>query len=176
VADATITRVRAVDITIRPYADDDWEAIARVHDAARLDELRGSAGTEAFLTLAQTAEGEGLFDGRLWVAAVDGAVAGFVALDEDEVTWLYVDPHRYRQGIGRALLRHAIAAAGPRVEVTVLDGNPAALALYRSEGFAVTQTRTGPLAGNEAFTVTGHIMHRAASTDPRDGSPVTAAR
>jgi hypothetical protein len=63
-------------------------------------------------------------------------------------------------------LRHALAAAGPRVEVTVLDGNPAALALYLSEGFTVTETRTGPLVGNEAFTATGHIMHRDANGHP----------
>lgn len=154
-------------VEIRPYADADWDAIARIHDAARLDELRHSVGVEAFLTLAQTAEGEGLFDGELWVAEADGDVAGFVALDDDEVTWLYVDPQRYRQGVGRALLRHAIAAAGPRVEVTVLDGNPAALGLYLSEGFTVTETRTGPLVGNETFTATGHIMHRV-TAPPRD--------
>ncbi|WFE39864.1 GNAT family N-acetyltransferase [Micromonospora sp. WMMD998] len=151
------------DIAIRPYAEDDWPAIARIHDAARLDELRGSAGVDAFRTLAQTADAEGLFDGHVWVAETAGRVAGFVALADDEVTWLYVDPQRYRQGIGRALLRHALSAAGPRVEVTVLDGNPAALALYESEGFTLTQTRTGRLAGNEAFPATGHIMHRTAT-------------
>lgn len=145
-------------LTIRPYDDGDWPALARIHDAARLDELRHSAGVDAFLTLAQTAQNEGLFDGSLWVAETDGEVAGFVALDDDEVTWLYVDPARYRQGIGRALLRHAVAAAGERVEVTVLEGNPAALALYRGEGFVVVQTRTGALVGNERFTATGHIM------------------
>lgn len=155
------------EIEIRPYTNDDWDAIARIHDAARRDELRGSAGVEAFLTLAQTAEREGLFDGHLWVAEAGGSVAGFVALDDDEVTWLYVDPQRYRQGIGRALLGHAVAAAGPRVEVTVLDGNPAAEALYASEGFTVTQTRTGPLVGNETFTATGHIMH----LDKSDAAP-----
>ena len=154
--------MRSVKVKIRPYAEGDWEAVSSIHDAARLDELRGSVGVEAFLTLAQTAEGEGLFDGQLWVAEVDGVVAGFVALDDDEVTWLYVDPRRYRQGVGRALLRHALAAAGTRVQVTVLDGNPAALGLYLSEGFGITETRTGSLAGNETFTATGHIMHRDA--------------
>ena len=143
---------------IRAYRNDDWAAIARIHDAARLDELRGSAGVEAFLTLAETAEGEGLFDGAVWVAEEPSGIAGFVALHDDEVTWLYVDPARYRRGIGRALLRHAVAAAGRRVEVTVLDGNPGALALYRSEGFVVVETRTGALVGNEAFAATGHIM------------------
>ncbi len=145
---------------IRPYTERDWDAIARIHDAARLDELRDSVGTEAFVTLAQTAEGEGLFDGLLWVAETRGTVTGFVALDGDEVTWLYVDPAHYRRGIGRALLRHAIAHAGDRAEVTVLEGNPNALALYRSEGFVVLETRTGPLVGNERFTATGHIMER----------------
>ncbi|AGZ41127.1 GNAT family N-acetyltransferase [Actinoplanes friuliensis] len=150
----------STNVTIRSYAEGDWAAIAAIHDAARLDELRDSVGVEAFLTLAQTAEGEGLFDGQLWVADVGGSVAGFVAVEDDEVTWLYVDPQRYRQGVGRALLRHALAAAGPRVEVTVLDGNTAALGLYLSEGFTITETRTGSLVGNEAFTATGHIMHR----------------
>jgi ribosomal protein S18 acetylase RimI-like enzyme len=149
-------------VLIREYHQGDWDEIARIHDAARLDELRDSAGVEAFLTLAQTAEGEGLFDGVVWVAETDGRVTGFVALDGDEVTWLYIDPAHYRQGIGRALLRHAVARAGDRAEVTVLDGNPAALALYRSEGFVVRETRTGPLVGNERFTVTGHIMERRA--------------
>lgn len=149
-------------VEIRPYSEGDWEAIAGIHDAARLDELRGSTGVEAFRTLAQTAGSEGLFDGWLWVAEIDGVVAGFVALDDSEVTWLYVDPRRYRQGVGRALLRHALAAAGPRVEVTVLDGNPAALGLYLGEGFRITETRTGSLVGNEAFAATGHIMHREA--------------
>jgi ribosomal protein S18 acetylase RimI-like enzyme len=149
-------------VKIRAYETTDWDAIARIHDAARLDELRGSAGPEAFLTLAQTAEGEGLFDGLLWVAEIDATVTGFVALDGDEITWLYVDPAQYRRGIGRALLRHALAHTGDRAEVTVLDGNPSALALYRSEGFTVLETRTGPMVGNERFTVTGHIMERRA--------------
>lgn len=146
---------------IRPYEDRDWPAIARIHDAARLDELRDSVGVAAFLTLAETYEGEGLFADQVRVAELDGTVAGFIAYDDTEVTWLYVDPARYRQGVGRALLRHALAGAG-RMEVTVLAGNPAALALYLAEGFTITETRTGPLVGNEAFTATGHIMHRLA--------------
>ena len=145
---------------IRAYRETDWKAISHVHDAARLDELRESVGIDAFLSLAQTAEGEGLFDGLLWVAETEGTVTGFVALDGDEITWLYVDPAHYRRGVGRALLRHAVAHAGDRAEVTVLDGNPAALALYLGEGFEILETRTGPLVGNERFTATGHIMER----------------
>ncbi|MEU9709332.1 MULTISPECIES: GNAT family N-acetyltransferase [unclassified Streptomyces] len=153
------------EVTVRPYRPEDWDAIARIHDIARLDELRGSVGVEAFLTLAETYEEEGLFDGGLWVAEADdgtGAgprVAGFAAFADAELTWLYVDPARYRQGIGRILLRHVLTAdASARIECTVLAGNDSARALYESEGFVVVETKTGKLAGNERFAATGHVM------------------
>lgn len=146
---------------IRDYEPADWAAVARAHDAARLQELVASVGVEAFLSLADTAEEEGLFDDQLWVASLDGEVVGFVAFADAEVTWLYVHPERQGRGVGRALLRHALAHArshgAGRVETTVLDGNRAR-ALYESEGFTLVETRTGPLVGNEAFTATGHIL------------------
>jgi ribosomal protein S18 acetylase RimI-like enzyme len=147
-------------VAIRPYEDRDWAAIARIHDAARLDELRASVGVEAFRTLDDTYEGEGLFDGGVWVGECVGeGVVGFVAVAAGELTWLYVDPAWYRRGVGRQLLRHALAADGSEsVECTVLEGNAGALALYASEGFVVSETKSGRLAGNEAFAATGHIM------------------
>ena len=143
---------------IRDYAPDDWTRISEIHDAARLDELAASVGVEAFLTLEQTYEGEGLFDGDVWVAELDGVVAGFLAFSDDEVTWMYVDPSRYRRGVGRALLQHCLERAGDEVELTVLAGNDGAQALYEGAGFVVTATTTGKLAGNEAFAATGHTM------------------
>lgn len=147
---------------IRDYRADDWSAVAWVHDAARLQELAASVGVEAFLSLADTAEDEGLFDDKVWVASVAGQVVGFVAYADAEVTWLYVHPDHQGHGVGRALLRHALdharATGADRVETTVLDGNRAR-ALYERQGFTLTETRTGPLVGNEAFTATGHILH-----------------
>jgi len=152
-------------VTVRPYRSEDWDAIARIHDTARLGELRSSVGVEAFLTLAETHEEEGLFDGELWVAEVaDGAgpepvVAGFAAYADAELTWLYVDPARQRQGIGRVLLGHVLEADdSARIELTVLAGNDNARALYESAGFVVIETKTGKLAGNERFAATGHVM------------------
>jgi GNAT superfamily N-acetyltransferase len=147
-----------MSITVRAYRQSDWDALARIHDAARLDELRQSVGVEAFLDLATTYESEGLFDGDVWVAELDGEVAGFIAYSDDEVTWTYVDPDAYRRGVGRALLRHVLDRATAPVELTVLDGNVAARALYESEGFVHQETRTGGLVGNESFTATGHIL------------------
>lgn len=143
---------------IREYLDEDWDAIAAIHDTARLDELRLTIGEDAFLTLEETADAEGLFDDELWVAVEEGRPLGFVAFDPEEITWLYVDPARARTGIGRALLRHALSRCSRPVEVSVLEGNDPAISLYESEGFEITGTKTGSLAGNDSFTATGHTM------------------
>jgi ribosomal protein S18 acetylase RimI-like enzyme len=152
-------------ITIRPYEDRDWHDIARIHDAARLDELRGAGLLEAYLDLAATYENEGLFDDEVWVAEMDGRVAGFIAGSAGEITWAYVDPSLYRQGIGRALVEHMLSRATGAVELEVLEGN-AARGFYEALGFTVESTKTGKLAGNEGFTATGHTMvwRRAAAS------------
>ncbi len=147
-------------VTIRPYQAADWARLCEIHDAARLDELGQTVGKDAFLTLEQTAENEGLFDNQLFVADVDQRVQGFVAYSEEELAWLYVDPPFYRRGVGRALLQHAVAQAGPDMMIEVLEGNAPALGLYHSEGFRVTERIEGKLAGNESHAAVGFVLKR----------------
>ncbi|MGA5468002.1 GNAT family N-acetyltransferase [Streptomyces arboris] len=83
----------------------------------------------------------------------------FLTLAEAELTWLYVEPARHRQGIGRVLLCHVLEAGdSARIECTVPAGNDNARALYVSGGFVVVETKAGKLAGNERFAATGHVM------------------
>lgn len=151
---------RESQMEIREYRPEDWPRLCEIHDAARLDELRHSVGEAAFLTLEQTAENEGLFEANLVVADLSGRVEGFVAFSHDELTWLYVDPSVYRCGIGRALLRYAIAHAGDRMSAEVLEGNDPALQLYLSEGFSIIQKVNGRLCGNDAFAASGYVLER----------------
>jgi ribosomal protein S18 acetylase RimI-like enzyme len=146
-----------VTIAIRPYEPRDWTAICRIHDAARVEELSGSVGMDAFLTLEQTYENEDLFGNPVWVAELDGEVAGFVAASDSEITWAYVDPALFRRGVGRALVQHVLARATGPVELEVLEGN-GARAFYEALGFVHEATTTGKLAGNERFTATGHTL------------------
>ena len=153
-----------VTCVIRKYRPEDWAAVVEAHDAARLQELAATVGVEAFRSLTATAKGEGLFDGEVWVGVVDDAVVGFVAYAHDEVTWMYVHPDAQGSGVGRALLRHALAHADDFgaegvVRVTVLAGNRAR-AFYEREGFRLVETRSGRLAGNGAFRATGHVLER----------------
>lgn len=145
-------------MTIRPYAPADWTRLCEIHDAARRDELAASGLLAAYLTLEQTAHREGLFDGEVYVYEREGRVLGFAAVNDSELTWLYVDPAQYRQGIGRALLRRAVEARAGRLSTEVLVGNEGALALYRSEGFRVIERVDGKLAGNEGFPASGYML------------------
>jgi ribosomal protein S18 acetylase RimI-like enzyme len=147
-------------MNLRPYLPSDWKRLCVIHDAARLHELQASGLADAFLNLEQTAENEGLFEGQVIVAEVQGRVRGFAAYKEGELTWLYVDPEMYRQGIGRQLLRHAIQASGDAMSTEVLVGNESALALYLSEGFEIQRRVDGKLAGNESFPASGYVLRR----------------
>lgn len=143
---------------VRPYHPTDWPRLCEIHDASRIHELQASGLADAFLTLQDTAEEEGLFDAQILVCEDGGAVQGFAAFTEDELTWLYVDPACYRQGIGRRLVRAAVAQSPQPLSLDVLVGNEAALALYLSEGFRVVRQVSGKLAGNERFPATAHVL------------------
>ncbi|MEM0982300.1 MAG: N-acetyltransferase [Cyanobacteria bacterium P01_H01_bin.58] len=145
-------------VNTRSYQSTDWLRLCEIHDASRLDELSLTVGTDAFLTLEQTAESEGLFDDNLVVAEVDGVVRGFVAYSDEELTWLYVDPQFYKQGVGRSLVRHAVADSTSAMELEVLEGNTPALKLYLAEGFKVVKRREGRLIGNEEFVASGLLL------------------
>lgn len=146
---------------IRAYNEDDWPRLCEIHDAARRDELSSSSLSDAFLTLEQTARNEGLFDASVVVAESGGTVKGFAAFLDNELTWLYCHPASYRQGIGRALLRHVIETCRGPLYAEVLVGNEAALRLYLSEGFRVLRKVDGQLAGNESFLTSGYFLERA---------------
>lgn len=143
---------------IRPYTAEDWSDLCRIHDAARRDELAAAGLSAAFLTLEQTAENEGFHDYEIKVAEVRGKVVGFVAFTQDELAWLYVDPASYGQGIGTALIRAALQKTRSPMSAEVLNGNNAALGVYRKSGFLVVGTEQGAMPGNEAFRVSVTVL------------------
>lgn len=89
-----------------------------------------------------------VFRGDLWVAEAAGWICGFVACVGTDVAWLYVDPSRFRQGVGRALLRVAVAHCGAIVTARVLAGNVACLGLMASEGFVAAGIETVSIASH----------------------------
>ncbi len=85
------------------------------------------------------------------VAHREGTILGYVILhvvaDEAELLNLAVDPVARGQGVGRALIRAGVTAAGARgaraVYLEVRESNAVARHLYATEGFEVVGRRAG---------------------------------
>ena len=107
------------------------------------------------------------------VAAIGDALAGFCSLmaarDDDatpsigEVTAIYVDPVRWRAGVGGGLMRDAFGAAAQRgfneLTLWVLTSNDRARRFYEQHGFAADgRTKVEQRAG---FTLDGVRYRRA---------------
>lgn len=148
---------------LRPYTPDDWPAVCRIHDAARVQELAaGNVDPRAFRLMVVAAGDDEFFVSTTVVACHDGddgvgvaegvdrtsaAVAGFVSWNGSYITWLYVDPAVQRRGIGRQLLDHALRQIGPHAWTNMIGGNNAALRLYLAAGLDVVWSRPGDCDG-----------------------------
>lgn len=86
--------------------------------------------------------------GDVIVAEIDGRLAGFAALDGGELDALFVEPERWRRGIGAALIEASVHEARRRgLSLVTVVANPAARAFYEKCGFRVegeAETRFGP--------------------------------
>ena len=144
-----------MEYSVRDYVPaTDWGQICRVHDLARPLELSGSCDARAFVPLEQDPESEEIAACRMWVSCDNtGTVVGFSGVHEQYIAWLYVDPCHQGHGVGRRLLRQALAVAGPEAWTIALAGNNRALALYRSEGFDTAHTFESDNAGYPCICV-----------------------
>ena len=86
-------------------------------------------------------------NGQVIVAQSDGDVVGFAAVVSGELDGLFVEPERWRQGIGRALVDAATHEARRKGLALTVIANPAAQGFYERCGFSAegeVQTRFGP--------------------------------
>lgn len=113
-----------------PRLGDIWEAAVRAtHDFLSEDDI------QLFRPLVR----EGYLPSAPMLAVArdeTGLAFGFVGVEGDKIEMLFVDPARHGQGIGQALLEHAVRQwSACRVDVN--EQNPRALGFYRHMGFAV---------------------------------------
>lgn len=76
---------------------------------------------------------------ELWVYD-NGAVKGFMRVHGQELCKLFVEPVLQSQGIGAALLTHAVNAMDVR-QLWALEKNTRAIAFYQRHGFHLTDQR-----------------------------------
>ena len=141
-------------LSIREYVHQiDWDNICKNHDSARLIELDGSVSKKAFIPLNNCYKEEELFNSTIFIGEINNETIGFVAFDEHEITWLYVDPKFFGKGYGRRLLDFVLNKALRPTKVTVLNNNLRAISLYKSYGFKIISKNKGkiPLTEIEAI-------------------------
>ncbi|RAJ02410.1 putative acetyltransferase [Chitinophaga skermanii] len=71
------------------------------------------------------------------VKDMEEAVVGFLGVADEKVEMLFVHPHSFKLGIGKALMQYAIQNLNV-CKVDVNEQNPAALEFYKKMGFVVT--------------------------------------
>jgi GNAT superfamily N-acetyltransferase len=122
----------------------DASAVARVHLASR-------AATMPYLP-AQKRSQEQVTDWvrdtlfrtcQIWVAARDGEILGYAALEGDLLEDLYLRPDVLRQGIGTLLLDAVRRQSPAGVSLHVFQQNTGARAFYERHGFTVLDTNDG---------------------------------
>lgn len=135
----------ATDMCIRPARTDEQEMLESLQRRASLsnpgdrDALLANPDAIA-LPIEQIAEG------CVFVAERDGTVVGFAAViprpdGGAEVDALFVEPHLWKQGIGRGLVDHIADVARARAASFLhVVGNPHAEGFYVSCGFRATGT------------------------------------
>jgi ribosomal protein S18 acetylase RimI-like enzyme len=80
---------------------------------------------------------------EIWVDDQDGIVVGFVGLNGDTMTHIYVDPAAQNRGIGTALLDHAKTLRPERLELWVFQKNESARRFYDRHGFRLVRLTDG---------------------------------
>jgi ribosomal protein S18 acetylase RimI-like enzyme len=136
---------------IREYREDDFDAVTRLWREARelafpdFQRRKGHTFEEdcAYFrnVIAQNND--------VWVAEVDGRVAGFIAIAGDFVDQLYVHPDFQRQGIGRQLLDHARELSPEHVWLYTLQVNANGRAFYEKNGFVAVRFGVSPAPESE---------------------------
>lgn len=159
-----LAKIPAKPVSVRPYREEDYEAVSRIHDAARKIELALADLSDAFLPFSVASEREDFFDyPHIDVAVQDGNVVGFSAYTEEELAWLYVCPDLFRQKIGSALIENALKTQPGICEIEVLCGNEPARQLYEAFGFSLEKLVSGVMPGNESFPVKVYCLHKEES-------------
>lgn len=127
---------------IRPYKHDDWGDVCRVYDAAKPVELFTGGAVESFCFLdADASRKADLASSTVFVWEGNGMLRGFGGYRAAYIGWLFVDPPFFRHGIGRALLTHLLARIDGEPHLWTMECNSAAIALYASAGFRITERK-----------------------------------
>lgn len=140
-----------MDVHIREYQHEDFDAVTKLWRAARevsLPAFQQAKGYPFEMDCAYFRE-HILPENQIWVAEASGRPVAFLAIKDDFIDHLYVAPHCWRMGVGGALLAHARTLSPQRLRLFTLQINVNARAFYEKNGFRVLKLGISPPPENE---------------------------
>ncbi len=118
---------------IRQYTAQDTDALIAIWEKANA--LAHPFLTQDFVAYVKDAM-RNIFlpNAETWVMEKDGSPIGFIAMLDNEIGGLFLDPSHHGQGYGRAMVDHVTGLKGP-LRVEVFKENKVGKPFYERYGF-----------------------------------------
>ena len=141
--------------TIRPYRESDWAGVCGAHDAARPLEVETFVPEGTTLPMEEAVKTEtGFFKSDVFVAVdLEDSIMGFIAVHGDELSWLYIHPDYFGQGVGTKLVEHVRSRLEPNGHVLCLQENRYGFPFYQKMGFQPAAYFPGHVQGHPCTCV-----------------------
>jgi|APSaa5957512576_1039674.scaffolds.fasta_scaffold163624_1 ribosomal protein S18 acetylase RimI-like enzyme len=140
---------------IRPYKNQDWEAVNKIYNLAKPDEMKGSVDLRALIPLEDDKNNLKLFhDSRIIVVEERELILGFGGYRLNYISWLFVHPDHRRKGVGQMLLNQVLSRLAGTIKLNVAKNNIAAKKLYEKHGFKIEREFVGNFNGFESQAMT----------------------
>ena len=89
---------------------------------------------------------------EVYVFEEKGKVEGFIGLDGEYVSGIFVAEEARSRGVGRDLLNH-VKALRPALSLNVYEKNERGVRFYQREGFVIQEQDTDPETGESEFVM-----------------------
>jgi ribosomal protein S18 acetylase RimI-like enzyme len=137
--------------SIRKYCPDDFDAVTiiwRISRERSLPDFQREKG-HFFYEDRDYFRDHILKNNQVWVVEAAQQPVAFMAMHEDFIDQLYIDPGYQRRGIGQALLNFARERSPDHVWLYTLQINVRARAFYEKNGFVAEKFGISPPPENE---------------------------
>ena len=134
------------EFIIREYRREDFDAVTilwRISREKSIPEFQLEKG-HFFFEDRDYFQKQIIKNNQIWVVVSQNYPVGFMAMNNDFVDQLYIDPDHQRRGIGRSLLKLARERSPEHVWLYTLQVNASARAFYEKNGFVAEKFGISP--------------------------------
>jgi len=134
------------EFIIREYRNEDFDAVTilwRISREKSIPEFQLEKG-HFFFEDRDYFQKQIVKNNQIWVVESQNYPVGFMAMNNDFVDQLYIDPNHQRRGIGRSLLNLARERSPDHVWLYTLQVNASAREFYEKNGFVAEKFGISP--------------------------------